>query len=215
MMKHLLAFMLAGVMLLSLASCSSSNNANSSENVQTERSAQNATNRKDSALPHEVKEFAYALNGEYLYYAVVIHNPNADYAIDYPSFRITARDGDGILLGTEEQTLSIIYPEQDFCYAFQAFHVDETPTTVDIEIVSPKEENIRELGTLRRPDYTPMAVVNTAMRNGVVGKQIVGEVQNDNNYDYDTVVVTVFFKDADDNLIVASLSHHKETLQHK
>lgn len=163
-------------------------------------SAQNTTG-KSEALPHEVKEFAYAMNGEYLYYAVVIHNPNMDYALDYPTFRVTARDAEGILLGTEDQTLSIIYPGQDFSYAFQAFHVDEVPSTVDIEIIPPESHNIRVPETLKRPEYTPMTVVNTAMRGSGMESRIVGEVRNDNDYTYDNAIVTVFFRDAEGKLI--------------
>ena len=69
-------------------------------------------------LPIEVKEFGYGMSqGKYLYCGVVLYNPNKTIACEFPTYRITARDSDGIILGTTDQTLSILYPEQTVSFA--------------------------------------------------------------------------------------------------
>ena len=60
--------------------------------------------------------------------------------------------------------MSIIYPGQDFFYGFQAFSVDETPTTVDFEIISPDDNNLKKASTL--DEYSSLEVINTAEREG-------------------------------------------------
>ena len=51
-------------------------------------------------LPLEVKESGFVMHGDYLYCAVILYNPNENYCVEFPTFRITARDADGLLLGT-------------------------------------------------------------------------------------------------------------------
>ena len=148
-------------------------------------------------LPMEVKEFGYSVNGNYLYYSAILHNPNTDKAIKYPKFRVVARDAEGILLGSKDQTISVIYPGQDFVYASQAFEAEEKPTTVNIEVVEPDEHNITSVSALEHEKYEPLVAVNTAFRTD----RVVGEIQNNNDYDIDTGVVSVVFRDAEGNLI--------------
>lgn len=144
----------------------------------------------------EIADSGYYLrNNEYVYYYVDLFNPNKNYAVKYPNIRIVARDANNILLGTKEQTLSIIYPNQHFVYGSQAFSVDETPTTVTFETIAPDDYNIKNANTLE--PYQPFEVVNTAFRSD----KIVGEIQNRSSTDYKMVVVVVLLKNASDELI--------------
>lgn len=193
-MKKIIITMIAISLMLSLAACGGENtNTNNTQN-QTETSTEKNSSK---VLPIEVKEFGYSMEDEYLYYSVILHNPNEDKAIELPSFRITARDASGAPLATEEQTLSIIYPKQDFVHAFQAFDVDELPATVDIEVLDAEEYNIKKVSMLDNPKYVPLSIVNSAFRTD----SIVGEIQNDNDYDIESGVATVVFRDADGKLI--------------
>lgn len=190
-MKKLFAAIIAFALTLPLAACDGGN-VNSGN--QTETSVKNSNSK---VLPVEVKEFGYSMEDEYLYYSVILHNPNEDTAIEFPSFRITARDGSGAVLATDEEVLSIIYPQQDFVHAFQAFDVDELPATVDIEVLDAREYNIRKVSTLDNPEYAPLSIINASFRTD----SIVGEIQNDNDYDIESGVVTVVFRDDDGKLI--------------
>lgn len=153
--------------------------------------------KKSELLPVEVKEFGYSMNGEYLYYSIKLYNPNNEKAIELPQFRVTARNDAGEILATEEQTLSVIYPEQEFVYASQAFDVDEAPAKVDVEVLEPNDYNIKNVSVLDHPNYVPLKAVNTAMR----ADRLVGEIQNDNDYDLDSAIVTVIFRDENGKLI--------------
>lgn len=145
----------------------------------------------------EVKEYGYAVNNGYLYYAVILHNPNADYSVQFPEFRVTAKDSEGLLLGTETQTLSIIYSGQDFCYAGLAFEVEDKPATVDVEIVPPDDYNIQKPQSLTHPNYEPMMAENVVVRTD----SIMGEIKNNNDYAIDMAVVTVIFRDENGNIV--------------
>lgn len=143
----------------------------------------------------EIKESSWYMDGDYLYYFVVLHNANDEIAVEYPSFRITARDGNDVLLGTEEQTLSIIYPGQDFYYGSQAFSVDEVPTKVDIEMLPSENYHLKRANTLA--EFKPLEVINTATRKD----KFVGEISNPNNVSLDCVVVIVVGRDADGKVV--------------
>ena len=135
------------------------------------------------------------MSSGYVYYGVVLHNPNEDIAIQFPSFRVTARDADGILLGTEDQTLSIIYPGETVAHGFLGFKVDEEPATYEVQMLP-----FPDYGVLKKGQYTPtekLEVINYAMRDS----KIVGEINNPNNRSFDTVAVTVIYRDSEGNIV--------------
>lgn len=193
-MRKILSIIMILSLMLSLAACGGEKT--NSELTQSQSETSNETSNS-KMLPIEVKEFGYSMQDEYVYYSVILHNPNEDKAIELPSFRITARDESGLPLATEEQTLSIIYPKQDFVHAFQAFDVDEMPATVDIEVLEPDDYNIKNVSMLDNSEYSPLNVVNATFRTD----SIVGEIQNNNKYDIDSGVVTVIFRDSNGKLI--------------
>ena len=146
--------------------------------------------------PLELKDSGWFVkSGEWLYYYVDIYNPNEDIAVEYPSFRITARDSSNVLLGTEDQTLSIIYPGHHFIYGSQAFSVDEIPDKVEFEMLDPEDYNLKSASGLG--EYKNLEVVNTGLRS----EKFVGEINNPNDQDYDTVAVVVICKDASGNVV--------------
>lgn len=155
------------------------------------------TKEESELLPIEIKEFGYNLSNGYLNYGIILHNPNQTIAYDYPVFRISAYDSDGILLGTEDITLSIIYPSQTFAYAFQSFKCEKEPTDVQVEVLDSEKRNIRNVSTLNRPNHVPFEISYATKRDD----KLVGEVVNPNkDYDYSQVSVSVIFRD-DDNKI--------------
>lgn len=134
-------------------------------------------------------------NNKYLYYYIDLYNPNEDIAIEFPTVRVTARDSNNTLIDTEDQTLSIIYPQQHFVYAGLGFSVAEIPTTVDFEVLDPKDYELHKVNETNQ--FTPFEVVNTTMRSD----KVVGEIVNPNNSDFDMVVVAVLLKNADGEII--------------
>ena len=167
------------------------------EPEKTEEPVVEETEEPARFLPLEIKEFGYSIKDGYLYYSVCIHNPNESFYVEFPTFRITARDADNILLGTEEQVLNSIYPQQDVWHAFLGFKVEEAPSKVDVEMLEPNDYNISDVSTAKHPTYIPLTIINSAKR----GDKIVGEIQNDNDYDINQAIVTIVFRDAEGKLL--------------
>ena len=68
-------------------------------------------------------------------------------ALYLPTFRITARDADGALISTTEQTLMVVYPDQD---QVQAEHLSEEG------LVELMEQNRKDVNPLL-PAYAQLA----------------------------------------------------------
>ncbi len=216
-MKKAIIILLALVMLLSLVACGGGTTTSSQTSVPTTTQNQDEPKTESSktdvskdekpkteekgVLPIEVKEFGYSINGDYLYYSIHLYNPNDSYIIGLPTFRITARDADGVPLGTEEQTLMGIYPLHDSWHAFMAFSVEEEPETVDVEVLPAKDYNIQKVSRAEHQEFIPLEVINYAIRDGSIGKKLVGEVKNNNDYDIRQAVVTIVFRDENGDLI--------------
>ena len=163
----------------------------------TDSSEQTEPSLMEPVLPLEVKEYGYSIDGDYLYYSVCLTNPNEKYYIEFPTFRITARDANGILLGTEDQVLPSIYPKEDVWHAFIGFEVEEKPASVTVEALTPEDWNVSDVSKARHPNYVPLSVINYAKR----GNKIVGEIQNDNDYEISQAVLSVVYRDNDGKLL--------------
>ena len=201
MKKRILASIFSCLVALSLTACNS-NTPNDTEYSDT--SANDAgnisvsENTNSKFIPLDIAESGYTMiEGGFLYCSVNVHNPNTDLAILYPTVRITARDASGALLGTQDQTLSTIYPQQDFWYSGQLLQVDEAPSSVEFTIVQPDDYNIVSASTLEQSTFTPLSVESTAMHS----ERLVGEVVNKNNFDLDMIVVAVVFRNEDGDII--------------
>lgn len=144
----------------------------------------------------EIKDSGWMLkNNEWLYYYVNLYNPSKEIAVEFPGFKITARDSEGILLGSDEQILSIIYPGEEFIYGSQAFSVDEMPSTVEFTPLDFEEYNLKNISVLS--DFTPLEVINTAVRSD----KLVGEIYNPNSTDIDLVAITAICKNSNGDLL--------------
>lgn len=188
-MKKIVSSVVALAAIATLSSCGGS--ANSKE-----------TSSSKPKIPFEITSFSYETSGKYLYYAVCLHNPNEDYYIKYPTIRITARDENGGILGSDDPSIPVICPNTDTWSGGQAFSVDETPASVDIEIIEPEDKRYLTESEFKYKDIKPLSVKNAALKND--GEKIVGEVQNDNDYPIDNVAVTVVFKDESNQPIAAA-----------
>lgn len=157
---------------------------------------------KDSFKNIEIADSGWFLKDkEWVYYYVVLHNPNEKIAVEYPTVRITARDAGGVLLGTEDQTMSIIYPGQDFVFGSQAFSVDEMPDKVEFEMLAAEEYNLQNVSVL--DEYQPLEVVNA----GIKSEKLLGEIKNPNDYDIDSAGVVALCKNAAGEIIAIETTY--------
>lgn len=201
-MKRILVVLMSIAMLFALAACSSSGSAEPAGSSAGTAPAPDQAAAEPSGEPvdAEITESGYAVDGGYLYYSVTMHNPNAEYAIELPSYRVTAKDESGTVIGTMEHTLSVIYPGQDFHYAFQGFACDQEPADVNFEIIPVDDYNFKKVSSLDHPEFKPLEVSGVNLSSDGFTPSVLGEVQNNNDYDIDNAVVVVYFRDADGNL---------------
>ena len=144
----------------------------------------------------EIKDSGWIVKDSgYLYCYVVLHNPNEETAVEFPSFRVTARDAQGGLMGTEDQTLSMLYPGQDFVYGGMAFSVDGMPAAVDFEVLETKDYNRKNVSTM--DPYIPLEVVSANYKDD----DILGEIRNPNDYKINTAIVVAICRDGNGEII--------------
>lgn len=201
MKKRILASIFSCLVVLSLTAC---NSTASNDTKQSDTTADDTSNVLDSTDTNseftslDIAESGYTMiESGFLYCSVKVHNPNTDLAILSPTVRVTARDASGALLGTQDQTLSTIYPQQDFWYSGQFLQVDTAPSSVEFTIVQPDDYNIVSPSTLEQSAFTPLSVENTAMHS----ERLVGEVVNKNDFDLDMIVVAAVFRNESGDLI--------------
>lgn len=165
-----------------------------SENTNVENSVDITIQANDYL---DVKEFAWFMNNEFLKCVITITNKSNEYAIEYPAFRITAYDKNNKVLGTEEQTLSVIYPSQDFSAYCLLFELSQKPQKIAITLLKPDDYNIIATDKLDYPTYKQMVGENISINK----ESITGEIFNPNSYGVDSAMITIIFRDENDKIV--------------
>lgn len=193
-MKRKLLIILSLVLAIGLAGCGSGEK-DSGTSKKTE---------KEKPVALKVTEQGYTVFGEddlYLYYGVKIENSNKSTTADYVTLRITARDENGAVLGTEDQVFSKIYANTTIGFGSQAMSVSKAPSKVDFEIVDQewlsKEFKYKEM----KSDATQLT------RDEYGDATVTGEIINENAEDFDSVAVTVLFRDANGNILFGETTY--------
>lgn len=139
-----------------------------------------------------VKDFGYYYSGKYLHTLIIISNSSDKYAITCPTYRVTAYDKNGKVLGTEEQVLSVIYPQQDYACSALFFDTTERPYRLDVTLLKPEDYFVETVSQLDHPEHKQMVGTNIF----VDGDTVTGEIHNPNNYDVESAMVTVIFRNS-------------------
>ncbi len=145
----------------------------------------------------DIKEFAWYISGDYLHCVIVMHNTNNKYAIEYPEFRVTAYNAENKVLGTEEQTLSLIYPNQEFVCNQLLFEVDEEPTKIKVTLLEPDKYDILAPSKMDYKTHIQMVGQNLSVMDDLV----TGEIYNPNDYDVESAVVVAVFRNNEGEII--------------
>lgn len=144
----------------------------------------------------EITKAGFSTSNGYMNYAIVLHNKSEKEAIEFPTYRFTAKDKDGGILGTGNQVLNIIYPGQDYVWGGFGCEIPETPASVEFEVLSPEDYNIKDVTQLSHPEYKPLEIQNANCREDQFsGYKFLGEVYNPNDYDLSQAGVFVVLKD--------------------
>ena len=149
----------------------------------------------------ELVESGYSLdsNDGYVsvYYAVKIHNPNEEYAIEFPKIQITAKSEDGKILKTEEQVLNSIAANDTIIYGNRVSYEGEEANSVEISVSNGKDDYMHQSGSgvIRQEQ---LAISNVSENVGEYETTYTGEVTNNSTEDLSTVAVIVIYKNGDE-----------------
>ena len=152
---------------------------------------------QEASGPKELKlvDCGYSYIDGYIYYSVIVENPNEDLVASLPSVRITARDSEGNVLGTHDAGFMYIYPKQTAANAFLGFECSSEPAKVDFEMIpqdSWSNDEEVEYSGLKQLSITGV----TASKDSIVGwPSFSGEIINENAFDISSAAVSVVFKD--------------------
>ena len=212
MKNKIIGIVLCLAMLFSFAACGGKQTSET-----TSDTAQTTAAEENKVLDFEVKEYGYMIDNGFLFVSAILHNPNKDTAIELPSFRMTATAKDGSVLGTSDQTLSVIYPEQDFAYAGQAFEVKGEIAEFTLEPIPTKDYNFVKVADMEHPAFKQLKVDKIKWVEDEFFPKYTGIIINENDYDISNAIVTVLYRDADgklaggDDTFVDSLAAGKKT----
>lgn len=143
----------------------------------------------------EIAKAGFTISNGYIHYAIVLHNNSGEKAIEYLTYRFTAKDENGVILGTGDQVLNVIYPGQDYVWGGIGCEVPEMPALVEFEVLNPEDCNIKNTSQLSHPEYKPLKVQNVNCRvDQFSGYKFLGEVYNSNDYDISQAGVFVVLK---------------------
>lgn len=145
----------------------------------------------------QIKEVSYSMAGEYLTCVVILNNPSTDTVVEMPAFRVTAYDESGKILGSEERILSVIYPKQDFVDQGTLIEVSKKPHKIDVTVLEPEDYNITVASAMEHPEHKQMVGQNIS----VDSDKITGELYNPNNYEIDSAMITVIFRDGNGKIV--------------
>ena len=112
------------------------------------------------------------------------------------------KDKDNKILGSEEQTLMILYPGQECVCAAVLIEVGEKPHRIDITALDPEEYFISSVTMLEHPAHEPMVGQNITVRN----ESVTGEIFNPNDYKVGSAMVTVIFRDDSGKIVYSAMT---------
>ena len=149
----------------------------------------------------ELVESGYSVNSNdgyiSIYYAVKIHNPNEEYAVEFPKIQITARSEDGKILKTDEQVLNSIAANDTIVYGNRVSYEGEEADSVEISVSNGKDDYMHQSGSgVVRQDQ--LTVSNISENIGEYERTYTGEVTNNSTEDLSTVAIMVIYKNGDE-----------------
>ncbi len=200
MRRKIVALMLAGVMATSFTACGGSSASDSSS--QKTSNSNSVSQKKEEKKEAEKQEASIAESGYYIsddgmgdvyaYYGVTLNNPNADWAMQLPVLTITAKGEDGSIVGTSDQTLFYIAPNDTISFGSVIDCNGKMPATVEFSIHSGTFVPGDTSGIIPVSSFSVSNTSEIVQDYGAVS--YTGEVANNSDSDIDMVAVTVLLK---------------------
>lgn len=157
---------------------------------------------EETPEPLEIVESGYIVDGDgpYVLYGLTIKNPNEATGADYPSFRITMRDKNGDVVGTDEQTLNRIYPDGAVAWGGLSDPNGQKPAKVEFEIIDPGD-NWKSADTFEPADFEDFTIDRLKANKDDWSTYFTGELVNPNATAFDQVAITILLRDASGKIV--------------
>lgn len=167
--------------------------------IQAESGEQEQDPEKDNNEPQKVNlidsGWTSSKNGDYthVYYCVEIENPNAEYAIQFPTITITSRDAEGKILKNDERVLNSIASGDTIIYGSDSLYEGAEPTTVDISVSNGKNDYAQQDNS-KYAKTSDFVITNVSENKGSFNTKYTGELTNNSEIDLSNISVTVVYK---------------------
>lgn len=157
---------------------------------------------QEKPLPLKLVESGYTIienpyGGPFVEYAFLLNNPNSKNGANFPAVRITMRDANNQVIGTQEQTLMKIFPGETVGWGGQVSANGKTPAKVEFEpYVSDRNWNTTNTGNLK-----PFQITGLTVNETDYSTTFTGELVNPNSVSFDMVAISVILRDANNKII--------------
>ncbi len=134
-----------------------------------------------------------------LYYSVQIHNPNDDYAVNYPNVQVTARAADRSILTTYEQMLPPIAAGDTVTFGTSLTYEGNAPDKVEMIVGNSNNGYVLQntSGVIRQD---MLAISNVSEIKNEQNTRFTGEVTNNSTISQNSVCVVIVFKKNGDSI---------------
>lgn len=181
--KELVAFVLAVCMIFCFAACGGGD-----ESTSAEQEATGGPEIIDSGYDVQASD-----GDVYIYWGAKVKNTNENNAYEFYTITITAKDSDGNVVATEDQTMNVIQPGEEQAAGFVFDCNGEEPDQVEFTIdegdeISPDDSAIKS---------SDIEITGTNERTDEWGETaFTGTIKNNSEKDTDTIgVVLLLYKD--------------------
>ena len=187
-------------LLLAVAGCTSPTSSNSAK--PSVKPPASSTNTEEVPSPLELLETGFfVVEGPYVEYGFVLKNPNAGTGAEFPTVRITMRDANGGVVGTDEQVLNRIMPGETVAWGGQANPNGTKPASVKFEVIDPGD-NWKPADHMEPVDFKPFKVVGLKENKSDFSTSFTGELVNPNGAAFDQVAVSILLRDKAGKIVV-------------
>ena len=144
-----------------------------------------------------VREIGFAVEDGRLYYALVLANDMADTTVEFPRVRVSFYDEAGELIAADESVRLAICPGQELTWASDIWHIDETPASVEAEVVTPRSHDFVNDVTL----CAPLEVRAATIDQSGDAATLTCEIYNPNSFEAPSAYVTILYRDSEGALL--------------
>ena len=144
-----------------------------------------------------VRETGFAVEDGRLYYALVLANDMADTTVEFPRVRVSFYDEEGELIAADESVRLAICPGQELAWASDIWHIDETPASVEAEVVTPRSRDFVNDVTL----CAPLEVRAATIDQSGDAATLTCEIYNPNSFETPSAYVTILSRDSEGALL--------------